>query len=54
MSNLQIFVTLAGSVLTILSTWYSWFASKVHIRSGAQEAAITVKGGILHGKLIVE
>ena len=50
MSNLQIFVILSGIVLTVLIAWYFWFAPKAQTRvavsaSGAQEVAITVKGG---------
>ena len=59
MSNLQIFVILSGIVLTILIAWYFWFAPKTQTRvavgaSGAQEAAITVKGGYTPDVIVVQ
>jgi plastocyanin domain-containing protein len=59
MSNLQIFVILSGIVLTILIAWYFWFAPKAQTRvavsaSGAQEVAITVKGGYTPDVIVVQ
>ena len=58
MSNLQIFVILSGIVMTILIAWYFWFAPKAQTRvavseSGAQEVAITVKGGYSPDVIVV-
>src|SRR4030067_3264916 len=58
MSNLQIFVILSGIVMTILIAWYFWFALKAQTRvavseSGAQEVAITVKGGYTPDVIVV-
>ena len=59
MSNLQIFVILSGIVMTILISWYFWFAPKARTRvavseSGAQEVAITVKGGYTPDVIVVQ
>ena len=59
MSNLQIFVFLSGFGLTILIAWYFWFAPKAQTRvavsaSGAQEVAITVKGGYTPDVIVVQ
>ena len=59
MSNPQIFVILSGIVLTILIAWYFWFAPKAQTRvavaeSGAQEVAITVKGGYTPDVIVVQ
>ena len=59
MSDLQIFVILSGIVLTILIGWYFWFAPKEQTRaasteSGAQEVAVTVKGGYTPDVIIVQ
>jgi plastocyanin domain-containing protein len=59
MSNMQIFVILSGIVLTILIAWYFWFAPKAQTRvamseSGAQEVAITVKGGYTPDVIVVQ
>lgn len=59
MSNLQIFVILSGSVLTVLIAWYFWFAPKAQTRvavsaSGAQEVAITVRGGYTPDVIVVQ
>ena len=58
MSNLQTFVILSGIVMTILIAWYFWFALKAQTRvavseSGAQEVAITVKGGYSPDVIVV-
>ena len=59
MSNLQIFAILSGIVLTVLIAWYFWFAPKAQTRvavseSGAQEVAITVKGGYAPDVIVVQ
>jgi plastocyanin domain-containing protein len=59
MSNPQIFVILSGIVLTMLIAWYFWFAPKAQTRvavaeSGAQEVAITVKGGYTPDVIVVK
>ena len=59
MSQLQIFVILSGVVLTVLIAWYFWFAPKAQTRvsvsaSGAQEVAITVKGGYTPDVIVVQ
>ena len=59
MSNLQIFVIVLGVVLTVLIAWYFWFAPKGQTRaaldeSGAQEVAITVKGGYTPDVIVVQ
>jgi plastocyanin domain-containing protein len=59
MSNLQILAILSGIVLTILIAWYFWFAPKAQTRvaiseSGAQEVAITVKGGYTPDVIVVQ
>ncbi|MEW6086263.1 MAG: cupredoxin domain-containing protein [Chloroflexota bacterium] len=59
MSNLQIFVILSGVALTVLIAWYFWFAPKAQTRvtvsaSGAQEVAITVKGGYTPDVIVVQ
>mgnify|MGYP001568541954 FL=1 len=59
MSTLQIFVILSGIVLSILTAWYFWFAPKAQTRvavsaSGAQEVAITVKGGYTPDVIVVQ
>ena len=59
MNTPQIFVILSGIVLTILIAWYFWFAPKAQTRvavsaSGAQEVAITVKGGYTPEVIVVQ
>lgn len=59
MSNLQIFVILSGIVLTVLIAGYFWFAPKARTRaavstSGAQEVAVTVKGGYSPDVIVVQ
>lgn len=59
MTTTQIFVILSGIVLTILIAWYFWFTPKAHTRatvshSGAQEVAITVKGGYTPDVIVVQ
>ena len=59
MSPIQIAVILVGLSLTILIAWYFWFAPKTQTRvavsaSGAQEVAITVKGGYTPDVIVVQ
>ncbi len=59
MSQTQIFVILSGIVLTVLIAWYFWFAPKAQTRvavsaSGAQEVAVTVKGGYTPDVIVVQ
>lgn len=59
MSTPQILVIFAGFTLTILIAWYFWFAPKAQTRaavaeSGAQEVAITVKGGYTPDVIVVQ
>lgn len=59
MSPSQITVVLFGLGLTILIAWYFWFAPKTQTRvavsaSGAQEVAITVKGGYTPDVIVVQ
>ncbi|MBI5823388.1 MAG: cupredoxin domain-containing protein [Chloroflexi bacterium] len=59
MSQIQIFVILSGIVFTVLIAWYFWFAPKTQTRvavaeSGAQEVAITVKGGYTPDVIVVQ
>lgn len=59
MNTQQILVVLSGVVLTILIAWYFWFAPKAQTRaaifdSGAQEVAITVKGGYTPDVIVVQ
>lgn len=59
MNTPQTFVILSGIVLTILIAWYFWFAPKAQTRvavsaSGAQEVAITVKGGYTPDVIVVQ
>ncbi len=59
MSTAQIFVILSGIVLTVLIAWYFWFAPKAQTRaavseSGAQEVAVTVKGGYTPDVIVVQ
>ena len=59
MSPSQIAVVLIGVSLTILIAWYFWFAPRTQTRvavseSGAQEVAITVKGGYTPDVIVVQ
>ncbi|MCX6056772.1 MAG: cupredoxin domain-containing protein [Chloroflexi bacterium] len=59
MNTIQIIAILSGIVLTILIAWYFWFAPKAQTRvavseSGAQEVAITVKGGYTPDVIVVQ
>jgi plastocyanin domain-containing protein len=59
MSQTQIYVILAGIVLTVLIAWYFWFAPKAQTHaavseSGAQEVSVTVKGGYTPDVIVVQ
>lgn len=59
MTTPQIVVTLSGFALTMLIIWYFWFAPKARTRaavsgSGAQEVAVTVKGGYTPDVIVVQ
>ena len=59
MTQNQIFEILSGIALTVLNAWYFWFAPKAQTRvsvsaSGAQEVAITVKGGYTPDVIVVQ
>lgn len=59
MTTPQTLVILAGIGMTILIAWYFWFAPKPQTRaavsaSGAQEVAITVKGGYTPDVIVVQ
>jgi plastocyanin domain-containing protein len=59
MTTPQIVVTLSGFTLTLLIIWYFWFAPKAQTRaavsgSGAQEVAVTVKGGYTPDVIVVQ
>ena len=59
MSQIQFFMVLSGLALTVLIAWYFWFAPKAQTRvavsaSGAQEVAVTVKGGYTPDVIVVQ
>lgn len=59
MTTPQIIATLSGIVLTLLIVWYFWLAPKSQTRaavsaSGAQEVAVTVKGGYTPDVIVVQ
>ena len=59
MTPAQITVTLTGLVLSIFIAWFFWFAPKAKTKaaigtSGAQEVAITVKGGYTPDLIVVK
>jgi plastocyanin domain-containing protein len=59
MTTPQIFVTLSAIALTLLIVWYFWLAPKGQTRvavsaSGAQEVAVTVKGGYTPDVIVVQ
>ena len=59
MTTPQIFVTLSAIALTFLIVWYFWLAPKGQTRvavsaSGAQEVAVTVKGGYTPDVIVVQ
>lgn len=59
MTIAQILVIASGVALTFLIAWYFWFAPKAQTRavesgSGAQEVAVTVKGGYTPDVIVVK
>jgi len=59
MTTAQIIVTLFGVLLGIFIAWFFWFAPKGQTRaalnaSGAQEVAVTVKGGYTPDVIVVK
>ena len=59
MSTAQVVVALFGLALTAVIPWYFWFAPKAETRvavskSGAQEVAVTVKGGYTPDVIVVQ
>jgi plastocyanin domain-containing protein len=59
MNPAQLIAILSGLALTVLIAWYFWFAAKAQTRvavsaSGAQEVAITVKGGYSPDVIVVQ
>jgi plastocyanin domain-containing protein len=59
MTNVQIFVVFVGLALTVLIARYFWFDPKAQTRatvsrSGAQEVAITLKGGYTPDVIVVQ
>ncbi len=59
MTPLQILVTLGGLALCIFIAWFFWLAPKGQTRAadgagGAQEVAITVKGGYTPDVIVVK
>src|SRR5512141_3068371 len=59
MTTAQILVTVAGIALSIFIAWFFWFAPKAKTQaaigaSGAQEVAVTVKGGYTPDLIVVK
>ncbi len=59
MNTAQIIVTIIGIALSILIAWFFWFAPKAQTRAtevagGAQEVAVTVKGGYTPDVIVVK
>ncbi len=59
MTTTQLIVISSGIALTALIAWYFWFAPKGQTRaavteSGAQEVAVTVKGGYTPDVIVVQ
>ncbi len=59
MTTEQIFVTLGGIALSAFIAWFFWLAPKGQTRatanaSGAQEVAVTVKGGYTPDVIVVK
>ena len=59
MSVAQIVVIVMGLTLTFLIAWYFWFTPKTQVHataggSGAQEVAVTVKGGYTPDVIVVQ
>lgn len=59
MTTTQVIVTLAGIALSGFIAWFFWFAPKGQTRAaagvgGAQEVAVTVKGGYTPDVIVVQ
>jgi plastocyanin domain-containing protein len=59
MTTIQIGVTLGGLILIAFIAWFFWFAPKGQTRAaagttGAQEVAVTVKGGYTPDVIVVK
>ncbi len=59
MTTAQIFVTMMGIALSVFIAWFFWFAPKARTQaavsaSGAQEVAVTVKGGYTPDVIVVK
>ena len=59
MNAAQIIVTLGGVALSVFIAWFFWFAPKGQTRAavgtgGAQEVAVTVKGGYTPDIIVVK
>ena len=59
MTTAQIIVTLGGIALSVFIAWFFWFAPKGQTRAalgagGAQEVAVTVKGGYTPDVIVVK
>jgi plastocyanin domain-containing protein len=59
MTTIQIGVTLGGLILIVFIAWFFWLAPKGQTRvvagtSGAQEVAVTVKGGYTPDVIVVK
>ena len=59
MNSAQIIVTIGGLALSVFIAWFFWFAPKGQTRAaagigGAQEVAITVKGGYSPDVIVVK
>ncbi len=59
MTTAQIFVTIMGIALSVFIAWFFWFAPKARTQaavsaSGAQEVAVTVKGGYTPDLIVVK
>jgi plastocyanin domain-containing protein len=59
MTPIQVVVTLGGIALSFFIAWFFWFAPKGRIKvevvsGGAQEVAITVKGGYTPDVIVVK
>ncbi len=59
MTPAQVFVTVLGMALSVFIAWFFWFAPKAKTQvaigaSGAQEVAVTVKGGYTPDLIVVK
>lgn len=59
MTSAQIVVSIAGVALSLFIAWFFWFSPKGQARAaagtgGAQEAAVTVKGGYTPDIIVVK